>query len=113
MTLDASSSAPDSSAIFFVTVFEVTTVVLPSVVSVVRSLIAASVFASVCPIALIFATICSTDSEDSATFAACASISVFNCLMVYTIPSIVAAVLPTLLACVIACCFIPLIFALI
>ena len=113
MTLDASSKEPDSSAIFCVTVFDVTIVALPLAVAVVSSLIALSVLVSVCPIEAIFATISSIDDDDCATLAACISMPVFNCLMVRTISSTVAAVSVTLAAWVIAWCFTPSIFALI
>ena len=113
ITLDASSKLPDSSAIFCVTVFDVTSVALPSPVAAVRSLIALSVFSSVCVMDAIFATICSIEEDDCATLAACISIPVFNCLMVRTISSTVAAVSVTLAACVIAWCLTPSIFVLI
>ena len=113
ITLEASISEPDSSAIFWVTVFDVTSVALPSPVAVVRSLIALSVLASVCVMEAIFATISSIEDEDWATLAACISIPVFNCLIVRTISSTVAAVSVTLAAWVIACCFTLSIFVLI
>ena len=113
ITLDASMSDPDSSAIFCVTVLDVTNVALPSPVAVVRFLIASSVLSSVCPIEAIFATISSTEEEDWATLAAWVSIPILSCLIVRTISSTVAAVSVTLAACVKACCFTPSIFALI
>ena len=113
MTLDASISEPDSSAIFCVTVFDVTSVALPSSVAPVKFLITSSVFASVCPIEAILATISSTEEDDWATLAAWVSIPTLSCLMVRTISSTVAAVSVTLAAWVSACCFTPSIFALI
>ena len=113
ITLEASRSEPDSSAIFCVTVFEVTSVALPSPVATVRLLITSSVLPSVCPIEAIFATISSTEEDDCATLAVCISMLVLSCLMVRTISSTVAAVSVTLADCVIACCFTPSIFTLI
>ena len=73
---------------------------------------ALSVLASVCPIDAIFATISSMEDEDCATFAACISMPVFNCLIVRTISSTIAAVSVTLAAWVIAWCFTPSMFVL-
>ena len=113
ITLDASISEPDSSAIFCVTLFEVMSVALPSPVAVVSSLMAASVLLSVCPIEAIFEAICSMEAEDLATLAVCISMLLFNCLIVRTISSMVAAVSVTLAACVSACCLTPSMFTLI
>ena len=113
ITLDASISDPDSSAIFCVTVLEVTSVALPSPVAEVRLRIALSFFSSVCVIEAILATICSTEEDDWATLAACVSIPLLSCLIVLTISSIVEAVSVTLAAWVSACCLTPSMFALI
>ena len=113
ITLEASINEPDSSAIFCVTAFDVTSVALPSPVAAVSVLITSSVFPSVCPMEAIFATISSTDDDDCATLAACVSILLLSCLMVRTISSMVAAVSVTLAAWFIVCCFTPSMFALI
>ena len=113
ITLDASIRLPDSSAIFWVTLLDVTNVSLPSPVAAVSSFTTSSVLPSVCPMDAIFATICSMEAEDSATLAACVSMLLFNCLIVRTISSMVAAVSVTLAACVSACCLTPSMFALI
>ena len=104
ITLEASIRLPDSSAIFWVTLFEFTKISFPLPVAFARLPIALSVFSRVCVMEEIFATISSIEEEDCATLKACESILVSSCRMVRIISSIVAAVSVTLEACVNAFC---------
>ena len=98
MTLDASIRPPDSSAIFCVTVFDVSNVALPSDVAAARFLTMLSLFSSELVIDAIFATISSTAAEDCTTLADWLSMLPFKVSIVRIISSTVPAVSVTLAA---------------